>query len=107
MDKLPSYFVSVKEFRLPNCTYQFVVNISVGYDPIVLEQVEQLHIHVTTDVFTRYGDQSYPMPFNTVSALHFTVVSYFIGSVISEWLDTILFCVKWFYKITSTSMALI
>ena len=68
-DKLPSYSVSVNEIRLPNCTYQFVVNISVGYDPVVLEQAELLTIHVTTDspFYISYGDQSLFMPFNTVS----------------------------------------
>ena len=66
MDKLPSYSVSVKEIRLPDCTYRFVVNVSVGYDPIVLEQVEHLNIHVTTDQES-HGDQSEFRPFSNVS----------------------------------------
>jgi len=64
---MPSYSVSFEKILLPDCTYHLLVNVSVGYDPIVLDQVDYLIIHAAKGLMS-HGDQSFPMPFNNVSA---------------------------------------
>ncbi|XP_065897347.1 uncharacterized protein [Dysidea avara] len=70
-DKLPNFSVSVERNRLPNCSYQLVVNVSVGYDPIVLEQIQRLEIYAENPD----KPHVYTMPFN-ITALNMIRPSY-------------------------------
>ena len=76
LDKLPDLFVDVDRIRLPNCTYQIAINVAVGYDPVILEQIEKIQIITTTndDVFFN-GRRDFLMPYNTVRYVHFLALS--------------------------------
>ena len=68
--KVPQYFPSVVEkITYPDCTYHFVLNVTMEYDPIVLDDVDILVVRVTRDSNTFLEFQSFFNPFNTVSTL--------------------------------------
>ena len=68
--KLPTFTLSVVDIiRLPDCTYRLAFNASMGYDPIVLEQISHLVIYIADrDSIPRH--QIYNDPYNTVSLIH-------------------------------------
>jgi len=71
LNKLPDLLTSVEKIRLPDCTYQLVVNVSMGYDPIVLRQIERLQIRIINDD-DHFSERrrDYLMPFNIVRYIH-------------------------------------
>ena len=66
--KLPTFTVSVVEkFRRPDCTYRLTFNASIGYDPIVLEQIHYMTMSIRGIGTDFFGHQIYVDPYNTVS----------------------------------------
>ena len=69
--KIPISSASVVEKIVhPNCTYGFVINVTMEYDPIVLEDLSLLTVFVrdpsnSLDIQARQGFHS---PYSTVSA---------------------------------------
>lgn len=65
--KVPILTVNVETIFNPDCTYGFVFNVSLEYDPIVLEEVSVLKVQVIdSDMRKLLGIQSYLAPFNIV-----------------------------------------
>ena len=56
----------VKKIVHPNCTYGFVIDVTLGYDPIVLEDVGFLVVLVRKPDLD-IEVQGFNDPFNTVS----------------------------------------
>jgi len=66
--KVPNLTADIVErIVLPNCTYNLVINTSLGYDPIVLEQIKTLAIFVQKTGSLISTAQIYRNPYNTVS----------------------------------------
>jgi len=57
----------VEKIVLPDCTHNFIINTSLGYDPIILEQIKTLTIFVRRTGSLMSTTQSYHNPYNTVS----------------------------------------
>ena len=90
LDKLPDLLTNVETVRFPDCTYQLVVNVSMGYDPIVLGQIERLQIRVFDDdnhLGSRRRD--FLMPFNIVRYIHtfLLLCLYDITHTVFTWLS--------------------
>ena len=59
----------MEKITYPNCTYHFVLNVTMEYDPIVLEDVDHLIIRMFRDLSPLLEFQSFSNPFNAVSTL--------------------------------------
>ena len=69
--KLPTFTLSVVDIiRLPDCTYRLAFNASMGYDPIVLEQIHHMIIYIRRIDSNFFGTQIFFHPYNTVSIVH-------------------------------------
>ena len=67
-EKIPESFASVVEKIVhSDCTYGFVIDVTLGYDPIVLEDVKVLTVLVIQDSVNVIDHQSFSDPYNTVS----------------------------------------
>ena len=68
-EKVPDVSASVvQKIVHPNCTYGFVINVTLGYDPIVLEDVSVLTVFVMSSGPAAFvAHQSFQHPYNTVS----------------------------------------
>ena len=66
--KLPTFtFSIVEKIPRPDCTYRLTFNASMGYDPIVLEQIHHIIIRITGVDSNFFAARSYNDPYNTVS----------------------------------------
>ena len=75
-EKVPDVSASVVEKIVhPDCTYGFVINVTLGYDPIVLEDVSVLTVIVmnpgSVDIVAH---QSFHRPYNTVSVCTYVYI---------------------------------
>ena len=69
--KLPTFTLSVVQIiRNDDCTYRLAFNASMGYDPIVLEQIHHLIIYITDRDLFIPRHQVFNHPYNTVSLVH-------------------------------------
>ena len=68
-EKVPDVSASVvQKIVHPNCTYGFVINVTLGYDPVVLEDVSVLTVLVMNPgSVDTLALQSFHRPYNTVS----------------------------------------
>ena len=75
--KLPTFTLSVVEIiRNPDCTYRLAFNTSMGYDPIVLEQIHHMVMYITGIGSNSVGTQDYIDPYNTVSLIRNIIIRY-------------------------------